>query len=91
MIDVATGPVKVVQTSALGFSTDNPDAPNDEDETTGKKTSNDANKGKIAIRLLPRRISSKTGSVFKKVAPLIASKKVRLRPRQYGTTQSCHL
>ncbi|KIJ37732.1 hypothetical protein M422DRAFT_781617 [Sphaerobolus stellatus SS14] len=56
----ATGPVKVVATSALGFTTDNPDAPNDDDETAVSKSTLEHDKSAAA----------------RKVAPLIASKKV---------------
>ncbi|GJJ11996.1 hypothetical protein Clacol_006234 [Clathrus columnatus] len=54
-----TGPIKVTVTSSLGFTTDNLDAPNTEDDPTMIKSA-DHDKA----------------STFKKVAPLIASRKV---------------
>ncbi|KAF8580700.1 hypothetical protein K439DRAFT_289082 [Ramaria rubella] len=66
-----SGPVKHVATAALGFTTDNPDAPNTEDDETLKGPASEGEKT----------------TVFKKVAPLIASKKVANNISKWNTVQ----
>jgi len=66
-----SGPVKHVATTALGFTTDNPDAPNTEEDEALKGSNAEGEKS----------------IVFKKVAPLIASKKVANNISKWNTVQ----